>query len=231
MRYILGHRPDEFGLVPDREGFLSFKELLWAIHEEPGWGYVREGHLREVLLGKDRAWFEADEGRIKSVQRHWSHSSAEPAPDVPKILFVGVRRKAHPRAMDKGLSSPGYLVLSPDREMALRIAKRRDQRPVILEVMTTPARDQGVFFYRFGDLFLTGQVPAACLSGPPVTEEMRQAAVLAGTKKPKEPKAPDVAPGSFVLEPGRDPDLSRRAKGKKRKGWKEEARKMRKGKS
>jgi hypothetical protein len=55
--YILAHRPDEFGLVPDPIGFVSMKELLRAIHEEPGWGYVREGHLREVLIGKDRALF------------------------------------------------------------------------------------------------------------------------------------------------------------------------------
>jgi len=37
-------------------------------------------------------------------------------------------------------------------------------------------------------------------------------------------------PGSFSLDPGRDPDPFRRAKGKKRKGWKEDARKMRRGK-
>jgi len=228
MLYILGHRPDEFGLVPNGEGFLSFKELLWAIHEEPGWGYVREGHVREVLLGKDRSLFETKEGRIRAVERHWPQTMDEPAPDAPKILFVAVRRKAHPRAMDKGLSSPGHLVLSSDRDMALRIARRRDQRPVILEVMTTSAREQGIPFYRFGDLFLAEHIPAACLSGPPVTEEMRQAAEPARAKREK---APDFAPGSFVLEPARDPDLSRRAKGRKRKGWKEESRKMRKGRS
>ena len=58
MTYILGHNPDEFGLVPDREGFITFKELLWAFHEEPGWSYVRQSSINEVLLSEDRTSFE-----------------------------------------------------------------------------------------------------------------------------------------------------------------------------
>jgi putative RNA 2'-phosphotransferase len=231
MLYILGHRPDEFGLVPDEEGFLSFRELLWAIHEEQGWGYVREGHFREVLVGKDRFLFEAKGERIRAAERRWRYALDEPATAAPKLLFVGVRRRAHPRAMEKGLSSPGWVVLSPDRDMALRMARRRDQKPVILEVMTTPAQEQGVAFYPFGDLFLAERIPAPCIAGPPVTEEVRQARELAGARKEKPPEVPDIAPGSFVLDLSRDPDRSRRAKGKKRKGWKEEARKVRREKS
>jgi len=49
--YMLGHRPDEFGLVPDSEGFIPYKELLQAIHEEEGWRYVRRSHINEVLFG------------------------------------------------------------------------------------------------------------------------------------------------------------------------------------
>jgi putative RNA 2'-phosphotransferase len=228
MLYILGRRPDEFGLVPDKEGFVTFKELLWAIHEEQGWGYVREGHFREVLVGKDRSMFETKDDGIRAIERLWPHIPDEPAPDSPKILFIGVRRKAHLRAMDKGLSSTGYLVLSPNRDMATRIAKRRDQKPVILDVMTIAAHEQGVAFYSFGDLFLADHIPASCIAGPPVTEEMRQEVELARVRKEK-PAVPEFTPGSFVLNLSRDPDLSRRPRGKKRKGWKEEARKMRRG--
>jgi putative RNA 2'-phosphotransferase len=50
--------------------------------------------------------------------------------------------------------------------------------------------------------------------------------------KPTEKTAkslPTPTPGTFTLDPLRDPDRYRKAKGKKRKGWKENARKMRKG--
>ena len=34
IQYILGRNPYEFGLVPDREGFVKIKELLKALNEE-----------------------------------------------------------------------------------------------------------------------------------------------------------------------------------------------------
>jgi len=38
LAYVLGRRPDEFGLIPDAEGFVRIKDLLKALHEEEGWG-------------------------------------------------------------------------------------------------------------------------------------------------------------------------------------------------
>ena len=64
LLYILGRRPDEFGIVPDRRGFVGLKELLQAFHEEEGWSYVRQSHINEVLLGKDRGLFEL-EGKME----------------------------------------------------------------------------------------------------------------------------------------------------------------------
>jgi putative RNA 2'-phosphotransferase len=229
LRYMLGHRPDEFGLVPDKEGRLTFKEILWALHEEPGWGYVKEIHLREVFLGKDRSFFEWEGDRARAVERRWRLNLGEPGPDVPKTLFTGIRKRAHPHVMHKGLASTGFLVLSPDRAMALRVARRRDQNPVILEIVTTLAHKEGVLFHSFGDLFLTDRIPADAIAGPPVTEELRQALEAAKAGKQKPPPTVDFTPGSFLLEPGRDPDRSRQ-KGRKQKGWKERARNLRREK-
>jgi len=99
--------------------------------------------------------------------------SSGPSENTPKILFAAVRRKAHVHVMEKGLFSDRPLVLSPDRDMALRIGRRRDQKPIMLEVMTGPAQQQGVSFYAFGDLYLAREIPAEFISGPPVPEELR----------------------------------------------------------
>ena len=71
MVYMLGHRPYEFGLVPDHDGFFPYKELLKAIHEEPGWSHVRQGNINEVLLSKDRGLFHTEGKGIKTVDRRW----------------------------------------------------------------------------------------------------------------------------------------------------------------
>jgi len=228
LTYLLAHRPDEFGLVPDAGGFISIRDLLRAMHEEPGWGYVREGHIREVLMGKDGALFVREEDRLRSVEKRWHLDLRTPSENTPRILFIAIKRKAHVHVMEKGLLSDRPLVLSPDRDMALRIGRRRDQKPILLEVMTGPAQQQGVFFYAFGDLYLAKEVPAEFISGPPVPEEIRE---------PQPPKKEKTVPppsilsgGTFVLEAHRDPDLSRRRSGRKPRGWKEDSRKMRRNK-
>lgn len=226
--YILGHRPDEFGLVPDSIGFITVKELLRAVHEEAGWGYVREGHIREVLVGKDRALFAWEEDRIRAAEKRWHLDLQTPSENTPKILFIAIRRKAHVHVMEKGLFSDRALVLSPDRDMALRIGRRRDQKPILLEVMTGPAQQQGVSFHSFGDLYLAQEIPPEFISGPPVPEEIREPQP---PKKEKTlPQPPILSGGTFVLDAHRDPDLARRRSGRKPRGWKENSRKMRRSK-
>jgi putative RNA 2'-phosphotransferase len=231
--YMLGHRPDEFGLVPDSDGFVTYKALLQAIHEEPDWHYVRQSHINEVLLGKDRHLFQPSDNRIRTAERRWQFDIEKPSQPLPKLLFTPVRRKAHPAVMEKGLKSGQgkYLVLSPDQEMVGRIGKRRDQKPVLLEVMADAAQNEGVLFYPFGNLFLSPEIPARFIAGPPVPKEILDKGKDVETRKEKTiPRQAVLTPGTFPLDSSRDPDPYRQAKGKKRKSWKEEARKVRRGK-
>jgi len=228
--YMLGHRPDEFGLVPDSEGFIPYKELLQAIHEEEGWRYVRRSHINEVLLGGDRSLFESEDERIRSAEQRWELDLHTPARFIPKILFTAVRRKAHPVVMEKGLRAARnrYLTLTPVREMALRIGRRRDKEPVLLEILSDADREGRALFFSFGDLFLSPQIPPRFIAGPPVPKEMLEHRKDKEKEKEKVIKVlPTPDPGTFTLDPSRDPDPYRRAKGKKKKGWKENARKMR----
>jgi len=225
LQYILGHRPYEFGLIPDSEGFVAFKELIQAIHEEDGWGYVRQGNINEVFSGRDRERFQADETRIRAIDRRWELGI--PAQVLPKILFTGIRRRAPPVVMERGVREikGRYHILTPERDVAEKIGRRRDQQPVLLEVMARRAQREGVMFYSFGDLFLTNEIQVRYIAGPPVPKE----AVRAREKKPKknEEESPDLQAGTFLLDQDRDRDRSRKSKGRKRKGWKEKARRDR----
>jgi putative RNA 2'-phosphotransferase len=232
MVYILGHRPDEFGLVPGEEGFVPVKEFLLAIHEEPGWGYVRQGHINEVLAGKDRSLFHVEGSAIRALDRRWRLDLVNPAPTLPSLLFAPIRRRAHPHALDKGLRAGEgtRLVLFPDASMALRVGKRRDQKPVVLEVNADRARREGVCFYAFGEVFLAGEIPAGCITGPPLPKETVKARETEKEKRPGDLPLPHFEAGTFTLDLGRDPAPHRRGKGKKGKGWKEEARNLRRRK-
>ncbi len=230
---MLGYRPDEFGLVPEQDGGVAFKELLQAIHEEAGWGYVRRSHIQEVLLGEDRRLFHVEGERIRTEQRHWKLDLDEPCPALPPVLFTAVRTRAHAVVMAQGLRVPRgrLVVLSPEPEMALRIGRRRDPRPVLLEIDGRKALASGHRFFEFGDLFVTFHVPARFITGPPVIEPQAEAPKPASPKQAAAPIGrPYPAAGSFPLDITRDPDLQRRLKHRKARGWKEAARKSRRKK-
>jgi putative RNA 2'-phosphotransferase len=149
---------------------------------------------------------------------------------LPGLLYTPVRKRAHPVALERGLKAENgsYIALSPGREMALRMGFRRDQQPVLLEIPASAALKKGVMIFPFGDLFLAPEIPAHCISGPLPTKDLLQKEEKKVDQKQKAPSAINPATsGAFVLDPQRDPDPSRKSKGKKRKGWKEAARKMR----
>lgn len=227
MSYVIGHKPDEFGLVPDREGYVRFKELLWALNEEPGWSYVRQGDINEVLMSDDRSSFEVKDRSIRCAGRNTGPDLNVPLLKLPAVLYTPVRRKAHASVIENGLplSEDIPYVLSSDREMALRTGSRKDKKPVILEVMAEKAANEGVLFYSCGRLFLCMEIPSRYISGPPVPKEKIRSGEDKNIKKKKTGMTP--ATGTFVLESSRDPDKGRRSGGKKKKGWKEEAKTMR----
>ncbi|MBW2284969.1 MAG: RNA 2'-phosphotransferase [Deltaproteobacteria bacterium] len=231
--YVLGYRPDEFGLVPDRDGFVPMKELLQALHEEPSWRYVRRSHINEVLLSDHRIDFVTEGEKIRASEKKWAFEEEAAWGDLPKILLAPIRRKAHPVVMDRGLKPPPgrQLSLTPDPAMAERIGMRRDEQPVLLEIRAEEAARRGTTFVPFGDLFLCDEIPAPWIAGPPVPKEVveRHTAVKVKGEQAKPAENPFTA-GTFLLKPDRDPDRRRRARGKKSKGWKEDARKMRKRK-
>lgn len=206
MAYILAHRPDEYGLLPDAEGFVDLKDLRQAINEEEGWGFVRESHLQEVVLTDAKKRFEIRDGRIRATFADRPILPGEPV-EPPKVLYCGIRRRAYPVVLKRGLlpSPGGFVVLTDSRELAERMGRRRDPKPLILEVQAGRAWREGIQFFRPYPLFyLTGHVPPSFLWGPPLEK------VLGEEPPRKEAKVPSVG---MEVRKGKD--------------WKREARKFR----
>ena len=228
--YMLGHSPYEYGLVPDSQGFITFKELLWALQEEHGWSYVNQGTINELLMSDERHHFEANEKSIRAVSRYWELNLHLPTDHVPSLLYTPIRRKAHFTVTEKGLVSSDNkpFVLTANKTMAERIGKRKDQKSVIIEIMAGRAKNEGAKFYPFGDLFLAREILPQYIAGPPVPKDIVKQRE-SRTEKKKD-AVTEFGAGTFTLDVSRDPDISRRKKGHKKKGWKEELRgKRRKG--
>ena len=228
LNYILGVRPDEFGLVPDSEGYVSVKTLLQAFKEEPGWTHIGRGHLTEVMHSEDGPEFEMEEDRIRSLEPEIDFYP-EHAEAVPDRLYHGVRQKAHIAVRTHGLkpSTGPWVVLWTDPEMALRVAKRKGPNPVLLEVKSADAARKGIRFMRLMEtVVLADDIPAEYLIGPPLPPEEERKSV----KPPPKPKEEETepTPGSFILDPEM---IIPNKKASKKKAWDVTQQKGKKGRN
>jgi len=196
MGYILGRRPDEFGLIPDADGFVKVKELLKAIGEDPDSRHVRIGHLQELVVTLPDPPIELVENRVRARNRDHL-PSLQVTEDLPKLLFTGIRRRAWPAVHERGLfvSTGESIVLSSDRTLAERMARRKDSAAVLLTVQTGPLISRGIMILQYGEtLFSAREVPVGCFSGPPLPKEKPH-------PEPQKKAVRSATPGSF------EPDL------------------------
>jgi putative RNA 2'-phosphotransferase len=232
LSYVTGRRPDEFGLVPDDDGWLKIKDVLKVMAEEEGWKHVRRRDLDEVLLSIREPSIELMENLVRSRSQELVPRPFD-APRPPNVLYTCIRRRAYPRVHQIGLK-PGalpYVVLSSEKEMALRMGRRYDPDPVLLTVHTGKTMEKGGRFAQFGEaLYLSGELSPRCFSGPPLPREKEKA--------PKKSAENDSAKkkqmaGSFLLQAeATEPGRSKRDRkgGKKEIAWKKERRRMKRKK-
>lgn len=203
LAYVLGRKPDEFGLFPDVEGFVKIKECLKALHEEEGWGFVRKASIDEVVYSLPNPAIEIEEDRVRAIQReHLPKRCFDP--DPPGILFTCIRQRAYANTLEKGISPMGrrHILLSADKHLALRMGRRFDPKPMLLTVNAAQAHDLGSIFLRAGEkLFLCRHIPVGSFYGPAPPKEKK---ARLDKEKPRVPQRSET-PGSYF------PDLAEQA--------------------
>lgn len=229
ITYVLGYRPDEFGLVPDVNGYVKIKELLKALTEEDGWKHIRQANINELLLTRPDTPIEISANLIRATDRG-RLSKPEKAQPPPKLLYTCVRRKAYPHVCQKGIfpSSQSQIVLTSDKALARRIGRRTDADPVLLTVQVHKSQDMGVVYYRAGNnLFLADFVPPQGFNGPPLPKESSDDKRQPATEKSERQDQPGtfkLSPESIAKKHGGRPDGKRR----KSADWKKDRKRARK---
>lgn len=232
LDYLLGRQPDEFGLVPDSDGFVRIKELLQALHEEQGWRHVRQAHLNEALVVPEKPVIEIDGARIRALDTSRLPVAEEPG-DLPKLVYIAIRQRAYAAVLDKGLSAPPgrHLTLSTDKEMALRIGRRTDNHPTLLTVQVSDCVKLGTRFQKYGRmLFLADRVLPGTFSGPALPKSKPDPTASRGIIDEPQP----ITAGSYFpqLETLSPPNhQSPGARRRKEPQWKKDRRKARRHKA
>lgn len=218
LTYILCHRPDEFGLVLDEEGFAPVKQVLQVVSSEPGFGWVRRRHLEELASLPSPPRFELRAEGLRGLIPGPARVR-RPGAEPPPLLYLAIPPKAHAGVFASGLKAPPgrELVLAGTPEQALKLGRRRSPEPVLVTVHAGRALGAGINFEGYGEsLFLAGSIPREFLqlAPPPVKPAKAESA-----KTPP----PKVVPGSVPLDLAQFLSGPRPIRGKDRKGepaWK-----------
>lgn len=230
LNYILGRQPDEFGLVPDQDGFVKIKELLQAINEESGWKYVRRHHLDEILLSIPAPTIEIKSDSIRATNRE-RLVRLELVQSPPQFLYVCIRRKAHLVVLEKGVFPMGsaQVILSSNIEMALRMGKRKDSHPVLLTVHGQKMIIQGSTLRQLGEiLYLVEKIPVGCFNSPSLAKQRPKTPKVESSPSPP---LQSKSPRSFILSFSSDEQTKPHFRNKDRKKevfWKQDRRLLKK---
>ncbi len=186
--YMLLYRPDEFGLLPNEEGFVKLKDLHLALTETEGFRGVRRKELESLFSIYAREEFEYLEGKAlvkaKASPRYEPPAYTE---DLPSRLWTAIKPRAWIQVAERGWSGSTPLLLTLDQELVQRLARRRGA--LVVEVDTTLARQAGAVFLRFIEkLYLTTWLPKEALRGPKVDEKFRARHLPKPKEEPPEPE-------------------------------------------
>lgn len=229
LGYILCRRPDEFGLVLDETGRLPVKELLWALAQEEGWGYVRRSHLEEVVNLVSPGAFALDQSHIRALEPGPAQLRSQEPGWPPSLLYRAITVKSHGVVAERGLQpgAGGELILTTDPEMARRLGRRRDPQAVLVIIQAQNAAKRGLEFFPYGEgFFLSGAIGPEYLQLPAAPKKPEAKAAPAEKPAPVPP-----TPGSVWLDIQGQPIKPWKEKGRKKgPAWKEGAQELRRRK-
>lgn len=173
LAVVLRHRPDEFGVVLDDEGWADIDAVVAALRARGGFfARVDDAMLTEVVRRQAKPRYELDReaGRIRARYGH----SVEVTPDAPPaappaVLWHGTHARVLDTILADGLRPMGRRAvhLSGTRDMAVEVGRRRvraDNPLVVLRVDAARAHADGVEFRKAAaGIWLVDAVPATYL--------------------------------------------------------------------
>jgi putative RNA 2'-phosphotransferase len=239
ISYIAYQAPAEHGLFWDPDGTMPWKELFWALQEDLSLRFVRESTIREIAyLGLELPF--VLEGSLLRLQIGRNLPLYSPTTDVPDRLYFACRRKQSAYLKEHGIepSRRPYVPISSARELALRLGRRRDPEPLVIEVLAGKAASEGELIRWAGaELYLVEAIPVRYLIFPLVRAD-HHATLSARKRVEAKPSRPDLpaSAGSFLVDQQHlyghlsamsGADKTGKQKGKRKSDWKREAKKER----
>jgi len=160
VSYLLRHNPED--LTMDDKGFVELEQLLFKVKRR--FPQADRNLLTEIVNRSERRRFEIVGSKIRALYGHTIevHVALKEDKEVA-LLFHGTTPEAAKEILKEGLEpmKRQWVHLSPTKEIARDVGRRRTPNPIILVIDAAQARDGGVKFHRASDkVFVCKHVPA-----------------------------------------------------------------------
>lgn len=155
LSLVLRHRPDEYGLRMDPQGWVDLEDLIDVLAAEDILGENAEETVEELVEGSERRRFQIRDGRIRALYGHSSRVKlGYPEDEPPDTLFHGTTLEAARRIREEGLLPAGraFVHLSSTEEEAMNVGRRHEDHPVLIRIDTFAAIEKGLKFHRATEL-------------------------------------------------------------------------------
>jgi len=165
LTYVLRHKPRDYPLAIDRQGFAAWQEVVDLVQQR--FYDANEQQIRDLINGSEKKRFELRGDRVRATYGHsFPLELNEPTAEPPAQLFFSAARDIAQGILRNGLKPRDrqYVHLSRTAEEAASIARRLDPNPAVLVIDAQAACDAGVRLFEAGPLFLAEGIPARYLS-------------------------------------------------------------------
>lgn len=164
LSYLLRHRPKDYPLVFDPQGFADWREVVEIIQER--YYDVTEDEIRAVVSDAAKQRFELRNDKVRATYGHSFAVDLGEGAEPPPTLYFGAARDFAQSLLRTGLKPRDrqYVHLSVSAEEAEAVALRHDPAPAIIVIDAQAAHGEGIRFYRSGPVFLVEAVGAKFLS-------------------------------------------------------------------
>ena len=150
ISYALRHRPEEFGLKLDKEGWTDIATLCEALASHKPATYVTKQLLEQIIAGSDKKRFEISGDKVRATYGHSFDCKIKFKESVPpNNLFHGTSRSSYKKICKDGLKPMNrqYVHLSADVGTARAVGMRHDKSPVILVIDALKMHSDGFKFF------------------------------------------------------------------------------------
>lgn len=185
LSLVLRHRPSEYGLRMDEQGWVDFEDLVDIVVAEDILAEDAEDEIMKLVEGSERRRFEVADGRIRALYGHSSGVGLRlPESVPPDTLYHGTTSSGAREIAANGLKPFGraFVHLSSTEDEARSVGGRHTERPVIVRIDTVAAREEGFTFHEATDLiWLCPALPPHLCRVPEIPED------------PEEPELPEAS--------------------------------------